>query len=103
MSLLEHPCVSWTTARDAPSVHMTGGTSSRTQAPTSDNSTASKMVEKSKMRKPSCREENFPGTLELARASMCELDYCEGCSQCASLKSTTPAVSSETLAVSSEM
>jgi len=41
------------------------------------------------MCKPSCRVENFPGPLELAQASMCELDYCEGCPQCAKLTART--------------
>lgn len=46
-------------------------------------------VEEDKMCKQSCNEANFPGTAELARASMCELDYCEGCPKCAKLTGRT--------------
>merc|ERR1712118_495239 len=68
---------------------VTGRISTGTRAPTSDDSTANTTVEKDKMCKSLCRVENFPGTPELARASMCELDYCKGCSQCANLKGGT--------------
>eukprot|EP00746_Dinoflagellata_sp_MGD_P117799 gnl/MRDRNA2_/MRDRNA2_53743_c0_seq2.p1 gnl/MRDRNA2_/MRDRNA2_53743_c0~~gnl/MRDRNA2_/MRDRNA2_53743_c0_seq2.p1 ORF type:complete len:270 (+),score=40.65 gnl/MRDRNA2_/MRDRNA2_53743_c0_seq2:99-908(+) len=39
--------------------------------------------------KASCREEDFPGPREMARASMCELDYCAGCPQCVIVTSVT--------------